>query len=96
MASQEERRALRDYVIPSQMGATSCNKKPTIQADNFELKIGLIQMVQIDCQFGGLLNDDPYEHIANFLENCDTQHYSDVPAEKVRLIIFSFPLRDKA
>ena len=71
MAGQEERRALRDYAIPSLIGATSCIKKPTIQADNFELKIGLIQMVQNNCQFGGLPNDNPYEHIANFLEICD-------------------------
>ena len=90
MAGQEERRALRNYVVSSQMGATSCIKKPTIQADNFELKIRLIRMVQNDCQFGGLLNDDSYEHITNFLEICDTQQYSGVPTEKVRLMIFSF------
>ena len=58
MACQEERRALRDYAIPSLIGAKSCIKKPTTQADNFELKIGLIRMVQNDCQFGVLPNDD--------------------------------------
>jgi len=72
MAYQEERRALRDYAIPSLIGATSCIKKTATQADNFELKIGLIRIVQNDCQFGGLPNDDLYEHIANFLEMCDT------------------------
>jgi len=56
----------------------------------------LIRMVQNDCQFGGLPNDDPYEHIANFLEICDTQQYSGVPKEKVRLMTFPFSLRDKA
>ena len=85
MACQEERRTLRDNAIPSMIGATSCIKKPATQADNFELKIGLIRMVQNGCQFGGLPNDDPYKHIANFLEICDTQQYSGVPAEKMRL-----------
>ena len=54
------------------------------------MKIGLIQMVQNDCQFGGLHNDDLYEHITNFLKICDTQKYSGVLVEKVRLMIFSF------
>ena len=96
MARQEERRALRDYAIPSLIGATSCIKKLIIQADNLELKIGLIRMMQNDCQFGGLPNDDPYEHIVNYLEICDTQQYSGVPAKNVRLMIFSFSLRNKS
>ena len=66
MACQEERKALRDYAIPSLIGATSCIKKPTTQADNFELKIGLIRMVQNDCQFGGLHNDYPMSILQNF------------------------------
>ena len=76
MACQEERRVLRDYSIPSLIGATSCIKKLATQADNFKLKIGLIRMVQNDCQFGGLPNDDPYEHITNFLEICDCLLYT--------------------
>ena len=95
MAGQEEKRALRDYVIPFLIGVTSCIKKPTIQVDSFELKRELIRMVQNDCQFGSLHNDDPYEHIANFLEIYDTQQYSGVPTEKVILMIFPFSLRDK-
>ena len=52
-------------------------------------------MVQNDCQFGGLPNDDSYEHFTNFLEIYDTHKYSVVPVEKTRLMIFSFSLRDK-
>ena len=80
MVCQEEKRAMRDYAIPSLIWTTSCIKKPTIQADNFKLEIELIQMVQNDCQFGSLPNDDLYEHIVNFLEICDTQKYCEVPA----------------
>ena len=72
MAGNEEKKALIDYAVPSLMRAISCIKKPTTQADSFELKIRLIRMVQNDCQFGGLPNNDPHEHITNFLENCDT------------------------
>ena len=50
---------------------------------------------QNDCQFGGLSKDDPYEHITVFLEIFDKQQYSSVQAENVRLMIFSFSVRDK-
>ena len=38
MVSNKKKKALRDYVVPSLMRATSCIKKLTIQIDNFELK----------------------------------------------------------
>ena len=42
MANNEDRKALRDYVVQSTSAATSCIIKPTIQDNNFELKIGFI------------------------------------------------------
>jgi len=42
MAGEEERKALRDYVVPSLTGAISCIVLPTIQANNLELKPRLI------------------------------------------------------
>ena len=42
---QQKRKVLRDYVVPSLIGATSCIITTTIQVNNFELKPGLIQMV---------------------------------------------------
>ena len=66
MACQKERRALRDYAIPFRIGIISCIKKPTIQANNFELKIGSIRMVQNDCQFGGLPNGVRMSILQNF------------------------------
>ena len=95
MASNEERRALRDYVNPSLIGATSCIILPTIQANNFELKPGLIQMVQNTCQFGSFPNDDPNKHITSFLEIYDPQRINGVSMEVVKLNLF-LSLRDKA
>jgi len=88
MAGQEERRALRDYVIPSRIGATPCIIPRTIQANNFELKPRLIQMVQNMCQFEGVPNDDPKEHIASFLEICETQRINGLSMEVVKLKLF--------
>ena len=73
MEDQNEKKALRDYDVPSLTGANSCIIAPTIQANNFELKPGLIQMVQHTCQLGGFSHDDPNEHISSILEICDTQ-----------------------
>ena len=44
--------------------------------------------------FGGLPNDDPNEHIASFLEICDTQKHNGVPAKTVQLLLFPFSLKD--
>jgi len=56
---QNEKKALRDYAVPSLTGANSCIITPTIQTNNFELKPRLIQSVQHICQFGRFSHDDP-------------------------------------
>ena len=71
MANQEQK-ALRDYAMPSVNGAISSIRRPAIQANNFEIKPAIIQMIQQTVQFEGLSQDDPNVHIANFLKICDT------------------------
>ena len=91
----EVRRALRDYAAPTMTGITSSIRKPAIPANNFELKSGLIQMVQHH-QFGGTPTEDPTEHLSSFQEICDTVKINGVTSEAIRLILFRFSLRDKA
>ncbi|XP_075640377.1 uncharacterized protein LOC142612142 [Castanea sativa] len=95
MADQEQK-ALRDYATPSVNGATSSIRRPTIQANNFEIKPAIIQMIQQTVQFGGLSQEDPNVHIANFLEICDTFKHNGVIDNEIRLRLFPFSLRDKA
>ena len=45
MANQEQK-ALRDYAMPSVNGAISSTRRPAIQANNFEIKLSIIQMIQ--------------------------------------------------
>ncbi|KAL5540746.1 hypothetical protein UlMin_044069 [Ulmus minor] len=66
----ENRRALRDYAAPNVTRATSGIRRPTIQANNFEIKPSFITMVQAN-QFGGMSKDDPNSHISYFLEVCE-------------------------
>ncbi|KAL5559254.1 hypothetical protein UlMin_035465 [Ulmus minor] len=87
-------RALKDYSIPN-VGISSI-QRPSIQANNFEIKPAIIQMIQNSVQFGGLPNDDPNLHIANFLEICDTFKHNGVTDDAVRLRLFPFSLNSKA
>ncbi|KAL5564772.1 hypothetical protein UlMin_027936 [Ulmus minor] len=87
-------RALKDYSIPN-VGISSI-QRPPIQANNFEIKPAIIQMIQNSIQFGGLPNDDPNLHIANFLEICDTFKHNGVTDDAVRLRLFPFSLNSKA
>ena len=56
----------------------------------------MIQLVHNTCQFGGSPNDDPNEHIVSFLVICDTQKHNGVSTKAIRLMLFSFSLKDKA
>ena len=86
-------RALREYTVPVVSGPAI--RRPTIQANNFELKPALVQMVQSN-QFGGYPNESPDEHIAVFLQYCNTVKMNNVSDDVIRLQLFPFSLREKA
>lgn len=47
-------------------------------------------------QFSRSSNEDPNEHIVNFIEMCDTFRIHNISDEAIRLRLFSFSLRDRA
>ncbi|GKA92768.1 reverse transcriptase domain-containing protein [Tanacetum coccineum] len=64
---------------------------PTILADNFELKVGLLQLVSSN-QFHGFERDDPHAHIRWFNKLTSTLKYREVPNDAIKLMLFPFSL----
>ena len=46
--------------------------------------------------FHGLPNEDPYAHLATYIEICNTVKLAGVPDEAIRLSLFSFSLAREA
>jgi len=55
----------------------------------------LIQLIQNNL-FHGLPNEDPYAHLATYIEICNTIRLAGVPADAIRLSLFSFSLSGEA
>ncbi|GJT64781.1 retrovirus-related pol polyprotein from transposon TNT 1-94 [Tanacetum coccineum] len=65
---------------------------PEINA-NFELKHGLINLVQ-NKQFFGHDKEDPHAHIRYFNKITSTMRFPDVPSTSIKLMIFLFSLEE--
>ena len=89
-------RTMCDYIKPSLTETESSIVRPAVAANTFELKPNTIQMIQQFVQFDGLQDEDPYAHLANFLELCDTFKINGISDDSIRLRLFPFSLRKKA
>ena len=89
-------RVLMDTSMPDLGDIRQSITRPNIEANNFEIKPALLQMMQSTVQFYGMLNEDPNDHITNFLEICDTLKYNGVSNDALRLRLFPFTLKDRA
>ena len=85
-----------EYAQPFIDGTASCIRKPTVQANNFELKPSYVNMIQNSVQFHGLPSGDPNLHIAYFLDIFDMFRVNNVPDDAIRLRLFPFSLKDRA
>ena len=85
---------IKDYGRPSTVTPPMIIR-PTMQANYFELKSIILQLLQ-GIQFHGLAHEESNAHIPNFLEVCYTVKYNWVSDEAIRLRLFPFSLKDKA
>ncbi|GJS44785.1 hypothetical protein Tco_0594906 [Tanacetum coccineum] len=68
---------------------------PAILAENFELKVGLLQLVT-SSQFHDFERDDPHAHIRWFNKINSTLKYNNVPHDAIKLMLFPFSLEGAA
>jgi len=87
-------RSLRDYSTPA---VANVPVGPAVNTENgnFELRTGLLTMVQAN-QSCGLPSEDANAHLQNFLQVCETIIIKDVAPESVKLRLFPFSLSGKA
>nr|GEV71592.1 reverse transcriptase domain-containing protein [Tanacetum cinerariifolium] len=64
---------------------------PAILAEDFELKVGLLQLVT-SSQFHGFERDDTHAHIRRFNKITSMLKYKNVPHDAIKLMLFSFSL----
>ena len=68
---------------------------PAILAHQFEIKIGLLNLVQ-SISFHGFENDDPHGHIRRFTKITETIRVNQVPHDVIKMILFPFSLEGAA
>ena len=69
--------------------------RPEVQAHNITYPHSLIQLIQGNL-FHGLPNEDPYAHLATYIEICNTVKVAGEPENAIRLSLFSFSLAGEA
>ena len=88
---QNQPRTLRDYMNPTRTGAPSCIVFPP-EASRFNFKPGIIQLLPT---FHGLESENPYLHLRDFEEVCNTYTDQNCSMNIIRLKLFPFSLKDK-
>jgi hypothetical protein len=85
-------RTLRDYMNPTRTSARSCIVFPP-DASHFNFKPGIIQLLPT---FLRLELENPYLHLREFEEVCNTYNDLNCSINTIRLKFFPFSLKDKA
>ncbi|GJV53234.1 reverse transcriptase domain-containing protein [Tanacetum coccineum] len=68
---------------------------PLVLANQFELKISLLNLVTA-ISFHGFENDDPHSHIQIFMKITQTVNLNQVPHDVIKLMLFPFSLEGAA
>nr|GEW47631.1 reverse transcriptase domain-containing protein [Tanacetum cinerariifolium] len=66
-----------------------------INADHFEIKTNLLQLVQVN-PYHGFERENPHTHINNFKRITSTLKFRDVPNDVIKLMIFPYSLEGSA
>nr|GEW68103.1 reverse transcriptase domain-containing protein [Tanacetum cinerariifolium] len=87
------RRRSKQRIAPTE-GYEDAIVVPAIIADNFELKHGLLTLVQ-NKKFFGHDKEDPHAHIRYFNKINSTLKFPDILNTSIKLMLFPFPSKDR-
>ncbi|XP_061368332.1 uncharacterized protein LOC133311324 [Gastrolobium bilobum] len=80
-----------EYAIPSLDGVIPGIVQPELEA-NFDLKPGMVQLLQSITQYHGMPHEDPHRHITKFMKISDTFSVPGVSNEAMRMKLFPYSL----
>ncbi|GKB33627.1 hypothetical protein Tco_0873028 [Tanacetum coccineum] len=95
LALMDDQRTMAQLLEAPTAGYEDAIVVPEIAADNFELKHGLLNLVQ-NKQFFGHDKEDPHAHIRYFNKITSTMKFPNVPSTSVKLMLFPFSLEGAA
>ncbi|GJX82745.1 reverse transcriptase domain-containing protein [Tanacetum coccineum] len=91
----DDNRTMAQLLESTTVGYEDAIVVPEITTDNFELKHGLLTLVQ-NKQFFGHDKEDPHAHIRYFNKITSTMKFPNVPSTSVKLMLFLFSLEGAA
>ncbi|KAK8494592.1 hypothetical protein V6N12_003479 [Hibiscus sabdariffa] len=89
-------RTVRDYLAEDLEGLNPAITMPEFEAEHFELKPVMFNMLNTLGQFGGLPAENACQHLKSFLEICNSFKIHGVSNDILKLKLFPYSLRDKA
>ncbi|GKC46710.1 reverse transcriptase domain-containing protein [Tanacetum coccineum] len=95
VAPMAENRTMEELLQAPTEGYGEAIVIPEINADHFEIKTNLLQLVQAN-PFRGFERENPHTHINNFKRITSTLKFRDVPNDVIKLMMFSYSLEGAA
>ncbi|KAK8512265.1 hypothetical protein V6N12_031988 [Hibiscus sabdariffa] len=89
-------RTVRDYLAEDLEGLNSTVTTPEFEAEHFELKPVMFNMLNTLGQFGGSPTENARQYLRSFLEICNSFKIHGVSNDVLKLKLFPYSLRDKA
>ncbi|KAL4304426.1 hypothetical protein GQ457_10G009210 [Hibiscus cannabinus] len=96
MNQQLPARTVREYLAEDLEGLIPAVTMPDFEAEHFELKPVMFNMLKTLGQFGGTPNENAGQHLKSFLEICNSFKIHGVSNDVLKLKLFPYSLRDKA
>ncbi|KAL4297923.1 hypothetical protein GQ457_12G014860 [Hibiscus cannabinus] len=93
---QQPVRTVRDYLAEDLEGLNHAVTIPEFEAEHFELKPVMFNMLNTFDQFGGSPAENARQHLKSFLEICNSFKVHGVSNDVLKLKLFPYSLRDKA